>query len=255
MSPVLALDRLRIGYGHHRALCPVTLAIPRGEITALIGPSGCGKTSLLNSLNRMTDLIPGCRVDGRILLEGDDIHAPGTDLLRLRRRVGMIFQHANPFPLSIRRNLDLPLREHGVTDPGERADRAQAALQAVGLWDEVARRLDAAALALSGGQQQRLCIARALALEPEVLLMDEPCSALDPGSTEVIEALMRGLRGRISMVVVTHNLGQARRLADTVAMFWHGDAGGRLIEYGPARQVFEAPQQQITAGYVAGRLG
>jgi phosphate transport system ATP-binding protein len=253
-SPVsLRLERLTLRYHGKPAFQDVTLEIPRGTITALVGPSGCGKTSLLTCLNRLTDLIPGAEMSGSIRLDDKDITNGTLDLVALRRRVGMIFQKPNPFPLSIRRNLEFPLREHGLT---ERLDETiEKALRDVGLWEEVKDRLHAPAQSLSGGQQQRLCLARALALQPEVLLMDEPCSALDPISSGVVEDLIKGLRGRYTIVVVTHNLAQARRIADRVGVFWVQDGVGRLIEFGTTRDVFENPRDPLTAAYVSGSRG
>ena len=210
-KPLIGVEGLSLRYGIKPALADVSLDLYQGCITALIGPSGCGKTSFLSALNRLTDMIPGCRISGSIRFDGNDIHAPGTDVQRLRRDIGMIFQKPAPFPLSIRRNIELPLREHGLRQQAELNERLQQVLLDVGLWAEVEDRLDAPALALSGGQQQRLCIARALALRPKVLLMDEPCSALDPISSGVVEDLIQRLRGRYTVVIVTHNLAQARR--------------------------------------------
>ncbi|WP_072376467.1 phosphate ABC transporter ATP-binding protein [Hyphomicrobium sp. NDB2Meth4] len=251
----IRVDGLSLGYGGKPALKDVSLDIYRGCITALIGPSGCGKTSLLSCLNRLTDLIPGCRVEGRIMLDGADIHSSGVDVQALRQRVGMIFQKPNPFPLSIRRNLEMPLKEHGITGRSELAARVERSLVDVGLWDEVKDRLDGAALSLSGGQQQRLCMARALVLEPEILLMDEPCSALDPLSSAVVEDLIETLRGRYTVVIVTHNLGQARRIANYAAFFWVNDRAGTLIEFDQCRRLFEQPRHQLTAAYVRGLRG
>jgi phosphate transport system ATP-binding protein len=247
--------RLGLRYGAKQALEDVTLQISPGEITALVGPSGCGKTSFLTCLNRMTDLIPNTQVSGRIAIGALDVLSPRTPLVALRRRIGMIFQKPNPFPLSIRRNMELPLREHGLRDRDLIAHIVETALRDVGLWDEVKERLNAPALALSGGQQQRLCIARALALEPEVLLMDEPCSALDPISSGVVEDLISSLREQYTVVIVTHNLAQARRIADQVALFWVQDGAGRVIEHGPVAQIFEAPGEELTASYVKGIRG
>ncbi|WP_353254166.1 phosphate ABC transporter ATP-binding protein [Salinisphaera sp. PC39] len=244
---------LTVSYRGRTALAGVDLGVRRGRITAVIGPSGCGKSSFLASLNRLTDLTPGCRVTGRVLLDGRDALAETGDLIALRRRVGMIFQQPNPFPLSIARNLDLPLKELGVHASNERRDRAEQALRRVGLWDEVRDRLQSPALSLSGGQQQRLCLARAVALEPEVLLMDEPCSALDPIASATVEELIQDLSGRYTLVVVTHNLAQARRIADDTAVFWQRDGAGRVIEAGTTRQVFETPRDEQTAAYVEGR--
>lgn len=254
-SPHLRAESLTLRYGENVAFRDVSLAINRGCVTALVGPSGCGKTSFLSVLNRLADLVPSARIEGRVLLGDDDVHAPETDVLVLRRRVGMIFQKPNPFPLSIRRNIELPLRDHGLREKGALAAKTESALRDVGLWDEVKDRLDAPAMALSGGQQQRLCIARALALEPEVLLMDEPCSALDPLSSGVVEDRIAALRGRLTVLIVTHNLAQARRIADWTAVFWPQDGAGRLVEYGPAKQVFESPRDPVTAAYIAGIRG
>ena len=250
---LIRTERLTLRYQGKPAFEDVTLEIPRGSITALVGPSGCGKTSFLTCLNRLTDLIPGAALSGSLRLADAEIANGSVDLVALRRRVGMIFQKPNPFPLSIRRNLEFPLREHGLT---QRLDeRIEKALRDVGLWDEVQDRLAAPALSLSGGQQQRLSIARALALEPEVLLLDEPCSALDPISSGVVEDLIKSLRPRFTLVVVTHNLAQARRIADAVAVFWVQNGSGRLIEHGTARQVFESPREALTAAYVNGVRG
>jgi phosphate transport system ATP-binding protein len=254
-KPLIDVDQLSLHYGQTPAFHNVTLSINQGCITALVGPSGCGKTSFLTSLNRLTDLIPGCRLSGRILLDGLDVLAPHTDVIRLRRRVGMIFQKPNPFPLSIRKNLEFPLREHGLRDRKQIALNIQTVLRDVGLWDEVKDRLNSPALALSGGQQQRLCLARALVLSPEVLLMDEPCSALDPLSSGVVEDLIVGLRGRYTVLIVTHNLAQARRIADYAALFWIQNGAGKLIEVGTSKQIFEEPREPLTAAYVSGMRG
>jgi phosphate transport system ATP-binding protein len=254
-QPFFRTEGLSLAYGSKPAFADVTLDIARGGITALIGPSGCGKTSFLNCLNRLTDLIPKCRVSGRITAGGLEALDPRTDVLALRRRIGMIFQKPNPFPLSIRKNLEFPLREHGIRERGELQRIVQTTLEDVGLWAEVKDRLDAPAQGLSGGQQQRLCLARALALRPEALLLDEPCSALDPISGAVVEDLIVGLRQRYTILIVTHNLAQARRIADDAAVFWIADGCGRLIEHGPARQVFEQPRETLTAAYVSGKKG
>lgn len=247
---MIAVENLTLRYGEKAAFEGVSLEMPEGEISALVGPSGCGKTSFLNCLNRLSEMIPGTSMSGRVRLAGEDVAT--LDVLSLRRRVGMIFQKPNPFPLSIRRNLELPLREHGVKE----VDAAiEAAFRDVGLWDEVKDRLESPAPALSGGQQQRLAIARALALKPEVLLMDEPCSALDPLSSGVVEDLIRSLRPRYTLVVVTHNLAQARRIADRTALFWAQGGPGRLIESGPTSEVFGAPRDPLTAAYVNGIRG
>jgi phosphate transport system ATP-binding protein len=254
-KPFIEVEQLSLHYGQTPAFHDVTLSINKGCITALMGPSGCGKTSFLTSLNRLTDLIAGCRLSGRIRLDGLDVLAQHTDVIGLRRRVGMIFQKPNPFPLSIRKNLEFPLREHGLRDRERIAINIETGLRDVGLWDEVKNRLDSPALALSGGQQQRLCMARALVLSPEVLLMDEPCSALDPLSSGVVEDLIVGLRGRYTVLIVTHNLAQARRIADYAAVFWVQNGAGQLIEAGAAKQIFEEPREPLTAAYVSGMRG
>lgn len=253
--PLIRADALRLAYHGKPALLDVELAIHAGRITALIGPSGCGKTSFLLAINRLTDLIPGCRVSGGLRLGELDVLDPRADVVALRRRVGMIFQKPAPFPLSIRDNVALPLQEHGLHRQGALEETIELALRDVGLWEEVKDRLRASALALSGGQQQRLCLARALVLQPEVLLMDEPCSALDPISGGVVEDLITTLRGRYTIVVVTHNLSQARRIADDAALFWLQEGAGRLIESGPARRLFESPQHPLTNAYVTGMRG
>ena len=246
---------LSITYRDHPALQSVNLDINKGCITALVGPSGCGKTSFLMSINRLTDLIPGCKVSGRLQMNELDVLAPSTNLLHLRRQVGLIFQKPTVFPFSIKKNLELPIREHGKHARKTWAATIETILQQVGLWNEVKDRLDQPAQALSGGQQQRLCLARALALAPEVLLLDEPCSALDPLSSGIIEDLIVRLRGRYTMVIVTHNLAQARRVADHVAIFWPVGGIGRLIEHGSAQNIFEFPQHELTAAYISGGRG
>ena len=254
-APLLSIKELTLRYGAKTAFRDVTLPIHTGCITALVGPSGCGKSSFLQCLNRLTDLIPGCRVEGEITLAGESITNGTTDVVLLRRRVGLIFQKANPFPYSIRRNLEFPLKEHGMKSRTERAAAIERTLTEVGLWDEIKDRLDSPATALSGGQQQRLCIARSLVLDPEVLLLDEPCSALDPISSGTVEDLIAGLRSRYTIVIVTHNLAQARRLADDIAVLWVQEDAGRLIESGSARQVFEAPRHDLTKAYITGQRG
>lgn len=253
--PLIRARNLSLRYGTGMAFEEVSLDVNAGCVTALVGPSGCGKTSFLNCINRMSDLFPNVEVSGGLELAGMDLLDPHLDLIALRRRVGMVFQQPNPFPLSIRRNLELPLREHGMRSRGARAEAIEGALRDVGLWEEVKDRLDAPAMSLSGGQQQRLCIARALVLSPEVLLMDEPCSALDPLAGELIEKLIDQLRGRVTILIVTHNLAQAQRLADWAALFWKQGEAGRLVEYGAVQQIFEAPQEELTAAYVRGRSG
>lgn len=254
-QPLIQVENFSLKYGARIALENLSLNIYRGCITALIGPSGCGKTSFLSSINRLTDLIPGCQVAGRIRIDNCDIHDSACDLRALRRKIGMVFQKPAPFPLSIHRNIELPLREYGITRRAEANVIIQRVLQDVGLWEEVHDRLHTSALNLSGGQQQRLCIARALALNPQILLMDEPCSALDPIASGVVEDLIERLRGRYTIVIVTHNLPQARRIADYAAFFWVRDDAGRLVEFGHCRQIFESPAHELTAAYINGARG
>jgi phosphate transport system ATP-binding protein len=249
----LRIDAVSISYAGapKPAVNAVTLPVRQGEVLALIGPSGCGKTTLLRSLNRLVELTPGARREGRILLDGESVD--DLEITRLRRRVSMIFQQPNPFPMSIFDNVAYAIREQAMRRPGKAAlmPRVERALRRAGLWDEVADDLGRPALRLSGGQQQRLCIARALAVEPDVLLMDEPCSALDPISTGVIEDLIHELRESLAIVIVTHNLAQARRVGDHVAFMYLGD----LVEYGPAQEVFERPRADRTREYVQGAFG
>jgi len=253
--PHIQVENLAVSYHGRQVLEGVSLDINKGCITALIGPSGCGKTSFLSTLNRLTDLIPGSRVHGSIRIDGEDVRDPRLDVLALRRKVGMIFQKPNPFPLSIRRNIEMPLREHGLHQRGDIDGRIERALRDVGLWEEVRDRLDSPALALSGGQQQRLCIARALALEPSILLMDEPCSALDPIASAVVEELIRSLCNRYTVVIVTHNLAQARRVANYAVFFWMTERVGKLIEFGRCQSLFDSPRNDLTAAYVTGISG
>lgn len=253
--PHIQVENLSVSYHGKSVLEGVSLDINKGCITALIGPSGCGKTSFLSTLNRLTDLIPGSRVQGLIHIDGVDVTDPRLDVLTLRRKVGMIFQKPNPFPLSIRRNIEMPLREHGLRQRSNIDERVECALRDVGLWEEVRDRLDSSALALSGGQQQRLCIARALALEPSILLMDEPCSALDPIASAVVEELIQRLCNRYTVVIVTHNLAQARRVANYAAFFWMTERVGKLIEFGRCQSLFDSPSHDLTAAYVTGISG
>jgi phosphate transport system ATP-binding protein len=254
-TPIIEVEQLSLHYGQKPAFHDVTLSINKGCITALVGPSGCGKTSFLTSLNRLTDIIPGCRLSGRIRLNNLDVLAPHTDVIQLRRRVGMVFQKPNPFPLSILKNLEFPLREHGIKKRQQIDTCIETVLRDVGLWEEVKDRLHSPALVLSGGQQQRLCMARALVLSPDVLLMDEPCSALDPLSSGIVEDLIVGLRNRYTVLIVTHNLAQARRIADYAALLWIQNGAGQLIEAGTAKQIFEEPREPLTAAYVSGMRG
>lgn len=255
VRPSVQTAGLTVCYGITPALTRVSWHAPAGRITAIVGPSGSGKSSLLTCVNRLTDLTPTCRVSGKLHVGNIDVFSPQTDVLHLRRRVGMIFQKPNPFPLSIRKNLEFPLREHGVTGRDEVRQKLEAALISVGLWHEVRDRLESPALGLSGGQQQRLCLARALVLSPEVLLLDEPCSALDPLSSGVVEDLISELRGRYTIIIVTHNLAQARRIADFTSLFWLVQGTGQLIEHGLTRQIFECPQHDLTKAYINGIRG
>lgn len=253
-NPALLLDNVSCWYGGFRAVREVSLAIPRNKVTALIGPSGCGKSTLLRSINRMNDLVPGFRMEGEIAFEGTSVHARATDVIDLRRRVGMVFQKPNPFPKSIFENVAFGLRLLGETTGIDAL--VEESLRAAALWDEVKDKLDQPGLSLSGGQQQRLCIARAIAIRPEVILMDEPCSALDPKSTLQIEELMRKLIRDYTIVIVTHNMQQAARASDyTVFLTMGDDRAGYVVEQGETGKIFTAPQQQLTADYVSGRFG
>ncbi len=251
----IEIEGLEVSYAGVPAVRIGSMPIYRGCVTAIVGPSGCGKSSFLASINRLTESVPACRVSGSIRIDGAET---GAGRLRtLRRRVGMIFQRPNPLPISIAANIEAPLKDHGVRPKAERRRRAEQALRSVGLWDEVAERLHKPALSLSGGQQQRLCLARCLALQPQVVLLDEPCSALDPMATEVVERAVAGLRGRYTTVIVTHNLAQARRIADFTAVFWQLGRGrvDSLVEFGPTRRVFERPAEELTSMYIAGTQG
>src|SRR5438874_1881594 len=251
-APKIAVSGMNFYYGLHRVLHNITLDIHPNEVTALIGPSGCGKSTFLRSLNRMNDIIPSARVEGSIRIDGRDIYAPSVDVVDLRRRVGMVFQKSNPFPKSIFDNVAYGLRINRMARSGEELrGRVEASLKAAALWDEVRDRLPASALSLSGGQQQRLCIARALAVEPDILLMDEPASALDPIATQRIEELVYQLKARYTIVIVTHNMQQAARVSDVTAFFWLG----KLIECERTNKVFTAPTQKLTEDYVTGRFG
>ena len=248
----IKITGLTIRYGSQTALCDVDLDIPANKITGLIGPSGCGKSSLLLALNRMTDMVPNCHVSGSIQFESSEITGPSVDLIQLRRNIGMIFQKPNPFPLSIRKNIELPLRERGIRDRKELGERVDSVLVETGLWDEVKDRLNSSALGLSGGQQQRLCIARALALEPKVILLDEPCSALDPISSGVVEDLIASLKSKTTVILVSHDIAQARRIADQFAVFWYEDNAGRLVEVCHDRKQFENTKHPITRCFIDG---
>lgn len=247
----LATREFDLFYGAHQALKRVTLAIPSNSVTAIIGPSGCGKSTLLRSFNRMNDLIPGVRLSGHVEVSGVPVYTAATDVVELRRRVGMVFQRPNPFPKSIFENVAFGLRMLGLGDRGELGARVEDSLRRAALWDEVKDRLERSAMQLSGGQQQRLCIARCLAVEPEVILMDEPASALDPSATARIEELVLELKSRYTIVVVTHNMQQAARISDHTAFMLQGE----LIEYDDTRKVFTSPSQKLTEDYITGRFG
>lgn len=243
-----------IAYGRRQVVENVSLIIPERRITALIGPSGCGKTSLLMALNRLIDLCPGSRVTGEIIIDGHDVLRRGANVRALRRKVGMVFQKPNPFPFSIRRNFDLVLDEAGISGRVDRLRLTEECLMGVGLFEEVRDRLHQPALSLSGGQQQRLCIARALVTSPQILLLDEPCSALDPISTHRIEELLVTLRQSITIVIVTHNLAQARRISDNCALFWTEHGQGHLLESSETAEIFQSPQSPVTRAYVNGAI-
>lgn len=244
------IENLDLYYGDFKALKNVNLSIPAGNITAFIGPSGCGKSTLLKSLNRMNDLIQGCRIEGKITLDGEDIYGD-MDTGHLRKRVGMVFQKPNPFPMSIYDNIAFGPRTHGIRSKVKLDEIVERSLRNAAIWDEVKDRLKKSALGLSGGQQQRLCIARALAVEPEVLLMDEPTSALDPISTSKIEELALDLKEKYTIIIVTHNMQQAVRIADRTAFFLLGE----VIEYSDTEQMFDTPKDKRTEDYITGRFG
>ena len=251
MDPILQVKDLDLWYGAHQALHSVSMDIPEKSITAFIGPSGCGKSTFLKTLNRMNDLVPGVKITGQVRYRGEDIYAPGTDVCRLRREIGMVFQKPNPFPMSIYDNIAYGPRTHGIRSKARLDELVERSLRGATIWDEVKDRLKKNALGLSGGQQQRLCIARALAVEPAVLLMDEPTSALDPISTSRIEELTMELKERYTIVIVTHNMQQAVRISDRTAFFLLGE----LVEYGATEQVFSAPAEKRTEDYITGRFG
>ena len=250
-EPKMDARGVRVSYGQKKAIDGVTMPLLEGRVTALIGPSGCGKSTFLRSLNRMNDLVDGCRVEGTILLDGQDVYGANVDAVEVRRRVGMVFQRSNPFPKSIYENVAFGLRIGGEKQAKVIDEVVESSLRRAALWDEVKDRLDGSALALSGGQQQRLCIARALAVKPEVILMDEPASALDPIATARIEELIRELSELYTIVIVTHSMQQAARVSDYTAFFYMGE----LIEYGETKQVFTRPRERRTEDYITGRFG
>jgi phosphate transport system ATP-binding protein len=245
-------DRLNFYYGPIHALQSISVRIQPNVVTAFIGPSGCGKSTFLRTLNRMNDIVPNTRVDGRVLIDNQEIYAPGVDVVQLRRRVGMVFQKSNPFPKSIFENIAYGLRINGmVTSKAKLAEDVEESLRRAALWEEVKDRLHESALAMSGGQQQRLCIARALAVRPDILLMDEPASALDPIATQRIEELVYDLKKSYTIVIVTHNMQQAARVSDHTAFFWLG----KLVEFDRTEKIFTAPSEKLTEDYVTGRFG
>jgi phosphate transport system ATP-binding protein len=246
------VDRLNFYYGTKRALHEISVQLRANLVSAFIGPSGCGKSTFLRTLNRMNDIIPGTRVEGKVRIDGVDVYDPRIDVVGLRRRVGMVFQKSNPFPKSIFENVAYGIRINGLAgNKGDLHDRVESSLRAAALWEEVKDRLHDSALALSGGQQQRLCIARALAVRPKVLLMDEPASALDPIATQHIEELIYDLKKEYTIVIVTHNMQQAARVSDYTAFFWLG----KLVEYDRTEKIFTAPAEKLTEDYVTGRFG
>ena len=250
-APIIEAKGLNLWYGPNHALKDISVAIPAHEITAFIGPSGCGKSTFLRTLDRMNDLIPNVKITGEVDFNGENIYAPGVDVTWLRSRIGMVFQKANPFPMSIYDNIAYGPRTHGVRNRAKLDEIVERSLRSAAIWDEVKGRLKKSALGLSGGQQQRLCIARALAVEPEVLLMDEPTSALDPISTSKIEELAMELKEHYTIVIVTHNMQQAVRISDNTAFFLLGE----LVEYGETEQMFSQPREKKTEDYITGRFG
>ena len=251
MSDIMTVDDLCLWYGQTQALKNVNITISEKSITALIGPSGCGKSTFLKTLDRMNDLVPGVRITGKVCYQGQDIFAPSVDVNHLRKEIGMVFQKPNPFPMSIYDNIAYGPRTHGVRNKAKLDDIVEQSLRGAAIWDEVKDRLKKSALGLSGGQQQRLCIARALAVEPQVLLMDEPTSALDPISTSKIEELAMELKERYTIIIVTHNMQQAARISDQTAFFLLGE----LVEYGETEHIFAQPRDKRTEDYITGRFG
>jgi len=250
-EPDIVVRNVNLSYGDNHVLHDITMDIEDRRVTALIGPSGCGKSTLLRCLNRMNDLIDDVKLSGEIRVKGIDVNAPATDVIEVRRRVGMVFQKSNPFPKSIYENVVYGLRIAGINDKATLDEACEKSLRGAALWEEVKDRLDESGLGLSGGQMQRLCIARAIAVEPEVILMDEPCSALDPIATLKIEELIYSLKEKYTIVIVTHNLQQAARVSDRTAFFWLG----RLVEYGLTPDMFTRPKDKLTEDYITGRFG
>ena len=252
MQTKISISNLNFFYGKAQALYDISLEIPEREVVAFIGPSGCGKSTFIRTLNRMNDTIPSARVDGDVVIDGENVYAPGTDVVALRRKVGMVFQKSNPFPKSIFENVAYGIRINGIhSGRSDMQERVEKALRDSALWDEVKDRLNMSAFGLSGGQQQRLCIARALAVQPEVILMDEPASALDPIATQKIEELVVELKRQYTIVIVTHNMQQAARVSDRTAFFMLG----KLIEFNPTIKMFQNPDEKLTEDYITGRFG
>lgn len=251
MAHEIVVENLEVSFGSSKVLKGISMNIKRNEITAIIGPSGCGKTTFIRSLNRMNDIIPGCKVSGHVWIDGFDIYGRGVDVVEVRKKIGMVFQKPNPFPKSIYENIAFAPRIHGVKRKSDLDGLVEWSLKRAALWDEVKDRLNKPAYDLSGGQQQRLCIARALAVKPEVILFDEPCSALDPIATAKIEDLLVDLKRDYTVVIVTHNMQQAARVSDTTAFFYMGE----LIEMNETRKLFEKPNKQLTEQYITGRFG
>ena len=251
MENKIQVNKLKLYYGDHLALNKVSINVVKNSVLALIGPSGCGKSTFLKTLNRMNDLVDGVKIDGEVLLDGDDIYHPDVDVVNLRKRVGMVFQRPNPFPMSIYDNVAYGPRIHGLTNKARLDELVEGSLVGAALWNEIKDRLKSPAMALSGGQQQRLCIARLLAVEPEVLLMDEPCSALDPISTMKIEELVTELKSNYTIVMVTHNMQQAARVSDSTAFFLTGE----MVEQDKTDTIFTRPRDKRTEDYITGRFG
>ncbi|MDQ1274503.1 MAG: phosphate transport system ATP-binding protein [Euryarchaeota archaeon] len=250
VQPQIEVENLNLWYGEKQALNNISMLIPKNSVTALIGPSGCGKSTFIRCLNRMNDLVKNCRIEGKVLIENKDIYGKDEDIVDLRKHVGMVFQKPNPFPMSIYDNIAYGPRLHGVSKR-DMDGVVEGALRSAAIWNEISDRLESSALSLSGGQQQRLCIARTLAVKPEIILFDEPCSALDPISTSKIEELIINLKNDYTIVIVTHNMQQAARISDYTGFFLMG----KLIEFGQTRQIFQNPREKSTEDYITGRFG
>lgn len=250
-EPKIVVEGLNFYYGVSQALFDIDMKIPDSQVTALIGPSGCGKSTFIRSINRMNDIIDGTRVEGKVIVDNQNIYDRGVDVVEIRKKIGMVFQKSNPFPKSVFDNVAYGPRVHGLRDRKKLAEIVENGLRRAALWEEIKDRLNDSAMNLSGGQQQRLCIARVLAVKPEILLMDEPASALDPASTSKIEELIKELSGAYTIVIVTHNMQQAARVSDYTAFFYEG----RLIEFGPTKRIFTKPDKKRTEDYITGRFG